>query len=186
MPSGRSLTVTVTRPAPAEPVAGECRERGWSGRDSGVETPNRQIPVILPDINVLVYAYRREAPAHERYRSWLGGLLAGHEDIALADHSLAGFVRIVTNSRIFADPSPTGLALDFVDRLRAAPRARPVSATPATWAKVREWAMHDRGLRGNLVPDAYLGALAVTHEAKLATADRGFSRFPDVELVLPV
>ena len=53
-------------------------------------------------------------------------------------------------------------------------------------AKVREWAMHDRGLRSNLVPDAYLGALAVTHGAKLATADRGFSRFPDVELVLPV
>jgi uncharacterized protein len=142
--------------------------------------------VILPDVNVLVYAYRREAEEHDAYAAWLTALVAGQDELALADHCLTGFLRIVTNPRILADPAPTSDALRFVDRLRAARRGSPVAASAATWEVLAGHASQDRAIRGNLVPDAYLAALAVSHGCRLATADRGFARFPDLDFFDPV
>jgi toxin-antitoxin system PIN domain toxin len=141
--------------------------------------------VILPDVNTLVYAFRRESPEHDTHREWLGSFASGSEELALADHCLAGMVRIVTHPRIFEEPAPTGVALEFVAGLRAMPRARAVAATDATWDLLGSWVADDRGIRGNLVPDAYLAALAVTHGARVASADRGFARFPGLEVVDP-
>jgi hypothetical protein len=142
--------------------------------------------MILPDVNVLVYAYRREADDHDAYAAWLITLVAGQDELALADHCLTGFLRIVTNPRIFADPAPTSGALAFVDRLRTARRGRPVAATPATWDVLAGHIAQDRGIRGNLVPDAYLAALSVSHGCRLATGDRGFARFPGLEFFDPI
>lgn len=137
--------------------------------------------MILPDVNVLAYAFRREAADHERYATWLTEVAAGLDDLAIVDSVLVGFVRIVTNPRIFEDPAPTAEALRFVDVLRSAGRARPLHATEATWSAFASLAHGDRQVRGNLVPDAWLAALAVTHGCRLATADRGFSRFPGLD-----
>lgn len=142
--------------------------------------------MILPDVNVLVYAYRREAEDHDAYAAWLTSVVAGRDELALADHCLTGFLRIVTNPRIFSDPAPTAEALSFVDRLRQARRGRPVAATPATWDLFAGYIAHDRGVRGNLVPDAYLAALAASHGCRLATSDRGFARYAGLELFDPV
>jgi uncharacterized protein len=142
--------------------------------------------VILPDVNILVCAYRREAEDHDAYAAWLTMLVAGHDELALVDHCLTGFLRIVTNPRILADPAPTSAALAFVDRLRGARRGRPVAATTSTWDVLAGHIAGDRGIRGNLVPDAYLAALAVSHGCRLATADRGFARFPGLEFFDPV
>lgn len=133
--------------------------------------------MILPDVNVLVYAYRREATDHDAYAGWLTALVAGQDELALTDHCLTGFLRIVTNPRIFSDPAPAADALTFVDRLRRASRGRPVTATRATWDIFAGLVAQDRGIRGNLVPDAYLAALAISHGCRLATADRGFARY---------
>jgi predicted nucleic acid-binding protein len=83
--------------------------------------------VILPDITVLVYAYRREAPDHERYATWLAGLVGGADDLALTDVVLTGVVRIVTHPRIVADPAPMTEALPSSARCagRGGPAARP-------------------------------------------------------------
>jgi uncharacterized protein len=142
--------------------------------------------VILPDVNVLVYAYRREAEDHDAYATWLTTLVAGRDELALADHCLTAFLRIVTNPRVFTDPAPAAEALTFVDRLRRARRGRPMTATPATWDVLAGHIAQDRGIRGNLVPDAYLAALAVSHGCRLATADRGFARFAGLEFFNPV
>ena len=141
--------------------------------------------MILPDVNVLVYAYRREADDHDAYADWLTTLVAGQDEFALTDHCLTGFLRIVTNPRIFSDPAPTAEALAFVDRLRRASRGRPITATPATWEVFAGHVAQDRGIRGNLVPDAYLAALAVSHGCRLATADRGFARYTGLEFFDP-
>jgi toxin-antitoxin system PIN domain toxin len=134
--------------------------------------------VILPDVNVLVYAFRGEMRDHERYESWLADVLAGSEELALHDSVLAGFTRIVTNRRIFADPAPTATAMEFVGRVRGAKRARWLPSASETWNKVRDLVREDPGIRGPLVPDAHLAALALAHGCTLATADRGFARFP--------
>ena len=83
--------------------------------------------MILPDVNVLVYAFRREAVDHDRYASWLSAALVGSE-LALAEGVLLGMIRIVTSPRIMADPAPTRIAIRFVDALLAAPRARPLAS----------------------------------------------------------
>ena len=137
--------------------------------------------MILPDVNVLVYAFRREAVDHDRYAAWLARLVAGEDELALHDLPLAGFARVVTNPRIMATPAPFTLALEFVHRLIGAPRARWVPAGPLVWTRLSAMAAIDRGLGGNLVPDAHLAAVALTHGCRLATTDRDFARFPGLD-----
>lgn len=134
--------------------------------------------MILPDVNVLVCAFRREAEQHDAYARWLGRVVDGAEELALHDSVLSGFVRIVTNPRILADPAPGGLALDFVARLRKGARARWLPSCHRSWELLARLADDDRAIRGNMIPDAHLAAVAITHGARLATADRGFGRFP--------
>lgn len=142
--------------------------------------------MILPDVNTLVYAYRREADDHEAYAKWLSGIVAGAEELALVDHCLTGFLRIVTNPRIFEDPAPMSDAIGFVTRMRSARRARKLSSTTATWSAFAEMISKDRGIKANLVPDAYLAALAISHGCRIATADRGFARFDTLDFFDPV
>ncbi|MGH9129831.1 MAG: TA system VapC family ribonuclease toxin [Acidimicrobiales bacterium] len=141
--------------------------------------------MILPDVNVLVYAFRREAPNHDRYASWLSSVIAGSE-LALVETVLLGMVRVVTSPRIMADPAPTPVALRFIDALLTAPRARQLAPTGATWDRLRSIAASDGQVRGPLVPDAWLAALALSHGCRLATADRGFARFKGLAWFTPV
>jgi toxin-antitoxin system PIN domain toxin len=141
--------------------------------------------VIVPDVNVLVFAYRREADRHERYARWLNQVVAGSDELGLVDMVLAGFLRIVTNPRILASPAPMVDAMAFVDGVRAAQRGRRVSATDSTWSVLSSLAAEDSEVRGNLVPDAWLAALARSHGATVATADRGFGRFPGLRFFDP-
>lgn len=133
--------------------------------------------MIVPDVNVLVYAYRADLDQHDAHRPWLSQALDGPEPFGLPDVVLTGFVRVVTNRRIFANPSPIQPALAFVDRVRSAPAARSAAATDATWREFARFARFDSRIVGNLVPDAWLAALAVSVGARLATADAGFARF---------
>jgi toxin-antitoxin system PIN domain toxin len=142
--------------------------------------------MILPDVNVLVYAFRREVPRHEEYAAWLSAVAAGTEEIALHEAPLSGFVRIVTNGRIFDRPAPTALALEFVERLVRAPRSRWLSASEVTWTRFTELLAQDAAATGNLVPDALLAAMSLAHGCRLATADRGFARFPGLAWFDPV
>lgn len=131
----------------------------------------------LADVNVLVYAHRGELAAHEEYRRWLMDVVNGVETYAVADFVINGFVRLVTNPRVFRTPTPVADALTFADQVRNRPHA--VVLHPAG----RHWEIFTRlcreaGAKGSLIPDAYLAALAVEHGCELVTADRGFARFP--------
>jgi len=134
--------------------------------------------VILLDVNVVLYAYRRDAPRHEHYAAWLHEALRGPDDVALADHVLTAVVRIATSPAFVATPVSSTEALTYVDAIRSAPTARQVIATQATWERFAALVDGDPAIRGNLVPDAWLAALALSHGASIATADRGFGRFP--------
>jgi toxin-antitoxin system PIN domain toxin len=141
--------------------------------------------VILPDVNTLVYAYRREAVGHERYADWLARVVAGDDELALVDACLTGFLRIVTNPRIVADPAPTSHAMEFIRRLQSGRRAQPLASTAATWTIFTDLVAQDRAIKANLVPDTYLAALAISHRCRVATADRGFGRFKGLDFFDP-
>lgn len=142
--------------------------------------------MILPDVNTLVYAYRREADDHEAYSTWLSEIVAGADELAVVDHCMTGFLRIVTNPRVFADPAPVADAFGFVSRIRTARRARRLWSTAATWSTFAGLISRDRGIKANLVPDAYLAALAISHGCRIATADRGFARFDTLDFFDPI
>jgi uncharacterized protein len=141
--------------------------------------------VILPDVNVLVLAHRRDHDEHDQVRSWLEDEVNSDRPFALADLAVSGFVRIVTNPRIYARPSKLSTALDFLDGLVEQPTCVAVSAGPNHWPIFRR-VLVAADARGNLVPDAHLAAIAIEHGATVATRDRGFARFDDVRWVDPV
>lgn len=132
--------------------------------------------MVLPDVNVLVAAYRDDAPAHMSCRGWLENVLEGEELFGMSDLVLSGFLRIVTHPRIFALPSPANEALDFIRVIRAQPHCVPVYPGPRHWDIFQRLYL-DAEVKGNLVPDAYLAALAIESGCEWITLDRDFARF---------
>ena len=142
--------------------------------------------MILPDVNMLVYAFHGDATDHERHAGWLASVLAGPEPVLLPDVVLTGFLRVVTNRRIFSDPAPAPAALTFVEALRASPVGRALNPTDAAWRQLARFISDDPYIVGNLVPDAWIAALAVTSGARVATDDAGFARFDGLMWFNPV
>src|SRR6476620_8350415 len=133
--------------------------------------------MILLDVNVLVYAHREGALDHTRYARWLEDVATGDAAFGLADLVLSRFIRIVTHPRIFTPPTPLADALAFVEGLRTRPNCVPVAPGTRHW-ELFTAACRRAGARGNLVPDAYLAALAIESGCEWITTDRGFARFP--------
>ena len=128
-------------------------------------------------MNVLVHAFRTDAPGHPAYRDWLLRLVSSPEAFALSELVLSGVLRVLTHPRVFAPPTPLERALDYVEVLRTQPNA--VLLQPG----IRQWEIFT-GLcasvsaKGNFIADAYHAALAIEHGCEWITTDRGFARFP--------
>jgi uncharacterized protein len=133
--------------------------------------------MLLPDVNVLVYAHRQDGPEYHLYRPWLEELVSADAAFGMADIVLSGFLRIVTNPRVFARPTPVNLAVSFAEELRAQPNCVMVAPGPRHWSIFSRLCL-EAGAKGNLVADAYLAALAIESGSEWITSDRGFSRFP--------
>ena len=133
--------------------------------------------MILMDTNVLVNAHRAEADRHGEFRDWLAGVVNSPEPYAVADFALMGMIRIVTDRRIYRDPTPPEIALDFADRVRSQPHAMVVAPGVRFWPIFLDLC-GAVGARGNLIPDAYLAALAMEHGCEFVTVDSDFRKFP--------
>lgn len=137
--------------------------------------------MIIADVNVYVYAARREHGHHELARSWLTATLNGSEPLGVLDETLAATVRLMTHHRILETPSTNLEALAFCTAVRSGRSA----VTPAL--SDRRWRHFERltselGLRGSDIPDALLAATALTLDATVATFDRGFRRYPGLRV----
>ena len=78
--------------------------------------------MLLPDVNVLVRAFRQDLEAHAVHRAFVQGLLDGDEAFGLSSLVLSGFLRVVTHPRVFAQPDPIDEALAFTEVLRGSER----------------------------------------------------------------
>jgi hypothetical protein len=135
--------------------------------------------VELPDINVLIYAHREDAPEHDRYAAWLRRLAGGPEPFALSSFTLGGFLRIVTSPRIFEPSTPLEVAIAFCETLLKRPQAVLIQPSRRHWSILVDL-LRRTEIRGAGVSDAYLAALAIEHGCELATTDGDFARFPDL------
>ena len=131
----------------------------------------------LVDVNVLVYAYREDATGHAGFRTWLQDALESELPLGVSDLVLSGFMRIVTHPRVFDPPSPTEHAVDFAEAIRTRPNTVSIAPGPRHWT-IFTRLCRQAGAKGNLVPDAYLAALAIESGSEWITTDRDYSRFP--------
>lgn len=141
--------------------------------------------MLLADVNVFVYAHRTDSSRADEYRSWLSAALAGEEPFGVSDTVLSGFVRLVTHHRVFQQPTPPDVALDFCAAVLAAPAALLVRAGPRHWDLFTGLCRAVKA-RGNTIPDAFLAALAIEHGATWITTDAGFARFPGLRWRTPL
>ncbi len=133
--------------------------------------------MIIPDVNLLIYAIDGDSAHPPAARIWLKNVLSGTETVGFPWRSLLGFLRITTNARILAAPIPSGTALDIVDGWLSQPISTVVHPTHRHAAVLRDLVVL-AGLAGDLIPDAHLAALAIEHGATLHSADSDFARFP--------
>jgi uncharacterized protein len=127
-------------------------------------------------VNVLVYAFREDAPDHRTYRKWLQEVVASDVAYGVSDLVLSGFLRVATHPAVFDPPTPLRAALNFVDVLRGQPNAVLVAPGPRHW-DIFARLCRQAGVKGNLVADAYLAALAIESGTEWITTDRDYSRF---------
>ncbi len=133
--------------------------------------------MILTDVNVLVYAHRQDTPNHDAYRGWLEVVIKGDQAYGMADLVLSGFIRVVTHPRVFNPPSTLAQALAFASEVRHQPNCVLVQPGPRHWT-IFENLCRVANAKGNLIPDAYLAALAIESGSEWITTDRDYSRFP--------
>lgn len=132
--------------------------------------------MLMPDVNVLVYAHRSELDHHGWYRGWLEDAMNGPTPLAFSTSSLMGFVRVVTNRRAFAVPTPLPIATGVVDALVGHPRSRVVGPGPRHWALARDLCLATNAT-GKLVADAAHAAIAIEAGCTWVSRDRDFARF---------
>ena len=130
----------------------------------------------MPDVNVLVYAHRADETVHAAYKRWLTGIVNGREPFALSVLVAVGFVRVVTNARIYPLPTPLPTALAVVDQLVGHPRCRAVVPSGDHWRHVAELCRSTKAA-GKLVADAQHAAVAIAEGCTWVTRDADFAAF---------
>lgn len=141
--------------------------------------------MLLADVNVFLYAHRPESVRHSEYRAWLEQALRGPEPFGVSELVLSSFLRIATHSRVYREPTPLDVALQFCHAVVEAPSAARIRPGPDHW-RLFTALVRDGAARGNYVPDAYLAALALEAGATWVTTDRGFARFPQLRWTTPL
>lgn len=140
--------------------------------------------MLLPDVNVLLYALRADSADHPRASVWLADVHAGDEPVALCAPVLSGFLRLATHPRVFHTPTPRATAWAFVDALASSPLHRFVGAGSRHPALVRQLC-REGDATGNLISDAVIGAIALEHGCRVISTDGDFARFPSVRWSRP-
>jgi predicted nucleic acid-binding protein len=69
------------------------------------------------DVNVYIYAYRKDVTDHLAYREWLGSVINSDEFFDFSDLALSGFLRVVTHPKVFSSPTPLCDALEFTEQI---------------------------------------------------------------------
>lgn len=141
--------------------------------------------MIAVDTNILIYAHRKESPFYD---------IASRCLIELSKQSSWGvpwpcvheFFSIVTHPTIFKSPSPILLAIEQIEAMRRNPTLRLLSETDLHWSHLR--AIIQTGhIRNGAIHDAKIAAICLQHGVReLWSADRDFSRFPQLKTVNPL
>ncbi len=141
--------------------------------------------MIVTDVNLLLNAYNRDFPDHAAARAWWEGVINDREPVGLSWVTVLGFVRIMTNPRVMPNPMPVEAAVTAVESWLGLPNLEIVEPGPRH-AGIFLRLLRQAGVAGNLTTDAHLAALAIEHQARLASTDADFARFPGLRWFNPL
>ncbi len=141
--------------------------------------------MIIPDINLLVYAYNSDAPDHKPARKWWEGAMSGIQPVGIPWLVALGFLRIMTSRRILARPLTSAEALAHVRSWLEQPQADIIEPGPRHLDLLESLSVAAR-VTGELTTDLHLAALAIEHRADLHSNDSDFGRFPGLRWVNPL
>ena len=141
--------------------------------------------MILADVNVLLYAFRPDVLGHTRYAAWLEAQVKEGTPFGMSPQVLAAVLRIATNPRVFANPSPLAEVAGLASALLREPNCRVIQPGPRHWAIFAELC-RVANARGNLVQDAWFAALAIEADCEWITADRDYACFPGLRWRAPL
>ena len=132
--------------------------------------------MIMPDANLLLYAYDASASNYEPARAWWEDALSSAETVGLSWQTIMAFIRIGTNPRAYTHPLSAQEAVEIVQAWLARPNAQIVTPSASHWEILNKLIVENQAT-GALVMDAHLAALAMEHGATLCTHDADFTRF---------
>ncbi len=132
--------------------------------------------MILPDVNVLIYAFRKDSQDHPRYREWLESVLNGDSAYGVSPQVMGSFIRIVTHSAIFNAPSGLDEAFAFCRVLMEQPHCQLIQPGARHWSIFADLCLNAQA-SGNRVQDAWFAALAIENGCEWISTDRDYSRF---------
>lgn len=141
--------------------------------------------MIVPDINLLLYAHIDGFPEHARARRWWETLLNGGDPIGVPLLSVFGFLRIATNPRSFSEPMTVEAAIETVERWLARDDVQLLHPGRRHLGIAFDL-LRQLGTAANLTTDVQLAALAIEHQAELHSADVDFARFPGLQWINPL
>ena len=136
--------------------------------------------MILPDANVLIYAFRQDCDQHAVCKDWLDAVVSADAQFGISPLVLAAVVRITTNPRIFREASPPDEAFAYCDILLNQPHCEIVRPGTRHWSIFRGLCL-DSGTQGARVSDVWFAALAIEHGCTWITCDRDYARFPGLD-----
>jgi toxin-antitoxin system PIN domain toxin len=136
--------------------------------------------MILPDVNVLIYAFRADDPHHAVCKAWLESVVHGDARFAISPLALSAVVRITTNPRTFSQPSSLPDAFGYCEDLLTQPHCEIVQPGDRHWGIFRDLCAKS-GTRGPRVTDAWFAALAIEHGCTWITYDRDYARFDGLD-----
>ena len=142
--------------------------------------------MIVPDANLLLYAYDTTCPFHKKARRWWEACLSGNETVGLTHPVIFAFVRIGTSTRAFANPMTLPEVSDHIASWLARGVTQVIEPDVDHLRRVLELLAASGSAGGNLVTDAQIAAIALSHRAVVHTADRDFMRFPGLNCQYPL
>jgi len=140
--------------------------------------------VILPDVNVLINAFRADTNDHLLCREWVEEVVNGESHYGISLQVLSGVVRVATHPKVFAKPSGLSETIQFCNFLLEQPRCVTVQPGELHWTVFCRLCK-SADARGNLVTDAWFAALAIESGCEWITLDRDYARFPGLRWRVP-
>jgi len=141
--------------------------------------------MIVPDVNLLLYTYDSDSPFHAKAAAWWRESLSGTEPVGLPPVVVFGFLRIVTNGRVFQNPMTPAEATQHV-RSWLTQSVVQILEVRNNHVEQACQLLEALGAAGNLVTDTQIAALAIEYNAVVHTADADFLRFPRLQWYNPV